>query len=61
MYGVNKVKPVAKDIERLIESKKVVPCWMNKGLFRLVLFKGLAPRHNQSTLGFYTPKTKQRR
>jgi len=59
MYNISKVKPVAKDIERLIEQGKVVPCWINKGLFKLAIFKKLAPYSEQHVCGFFTPKYKQ--
>jgi len=59
MYKISKVKPVAPDIERLIDQGKVVPCWINKGIFRLAVFKRLAPYSDQGIAGFFTPKTKQ--
>jgi hypothetical protein len=59
MYKISKVKPVAPDIERLIEQGKVVPCWINKGIFRLAIFKKLAPYSDQGIAGFFTPKSKQ--
>lgn len=59
MYKISKVKPVAPDIERLIDQNKVVPCWINKGIFRLAVFKKLAPYSDQGIAGFFTPKTKQ--
>jgi len=59
MYKISKVKPVAPDIERLIDQGKVVPCWINKGIFRLAIFKRLAPYSDQGIAGFFTPKTKQ--
>jgi hypothetical protein len=59
MYKISKVKPVAPDIERLINQGKVVPCWINKGIFRLAIFKKLAPFSDQGIAGFFTPKTKQ--
>lgn len=59
MYNISKVKPVAKDIERLIHQNKIVPCWINRGIFRLAIFKKLAPYSSQGIAGFFTPKTKQ--
>lgn len=59
MYKISKVKPVAPDIERLIDQGKVVPCWINKGIFRLAVFKKLAPYSDQGIAGFFTPKTQQ--
>jgi len=59
MYNISKVKPVAADIERLVTSGKVVPCWINKGIFRLAIFKKLAPYSDQGIAGFFTPKSKQ--
>jgi len=59
MYNISKVKPVASDIERLVNNNKIVPCWINRGIFRLAIFKKLAPYSDQGIAGFYTPKTKQ--
>ena len=59
MYNISKVKPVAKDIERLVNNEKIVPCWVNKGIFRLAIFKVFAPYSSQGIAGFFTPKTKQ--
>jgi len=59
MYKISKVEPVASDIERLILENKVVPCWINKGIFKLAVFKKLAPYSSQGICGFFTPQTKQ--
>jgi hypothetical protein len=59
MYKISKVKPVVKDIERLVDSGKIVPAWINRGIFRLAIFKKLAPYSSQGIAGFFTPKTKQ--
>lgn len=59
MYKISKVAPVAPDIERLINEGKVVPCWINRGIFRLAVFKKLAPYSSQGIAGFFTPASKQ--
>jgi len=59
MYKISKVKSIAPDIERLVNQGKIVPCWINKGMFRLAMFKFMAPRSETGTLGFFTPKTQQ--
>jgi len=59
MYNISKIKPVVADIERLVIQDKIVPCWINRGIFRLAIFKKLAPYADQGIAGFYTPKSKQ--
>jgi hypothetical protein len=59
MYKISKVKPVAGEIERLINNEKIVPCWVNKNIFRLAMFKVFAPYASQGIAGFFTPETKQ--
>lgn len=59
MYKISKVKPVAADIERLIKSGKIIPCWINKGIFRLGIFKKLAARSEQGIAAFFSMDTKQ--
>ncbi len=59
MYNISKIKPIAKDIERLINNEKIVPCWVNKGIFRLAVFKIFAGYSSQGIAGFFSPKTKQ--
>lgn len=59
MYNISKVKPVAKDIERLINIEKIIPCWINNGIFKLGIFKKLASRADQSTAAFFSMDTKR--
>lgn len=59
MYNISKVKPVASDIERLINIEKIIPCWINKGIFRLGIFKKLASRSEQGIAAFFSMTSKQ--
>ena len=59
MYNISKIAPVAKDIERLINHGKIIPCWINNGLFKLAIFKKLASRSEQGTAAFFSLTTKQ--
>ncbi len=59
MHSISKVKPVVKDIERLINQEKIIPCWINRGLFKLAIFKKLAPRSEQGTCAFFSMSSHQ--
>ncbi len=54
-----KTKNISKKIIELVDSKKIVPAWMNKGIFSLSIFKIFAPIGSQSIMGFYTPNENQ--
>ncbi len=54
MRKMDKTKPIADSIEKLVEKNTLVPAWLNKGIFRLIYFKIFAPPGSQNALGFYT-------
>lgn len=59
MHKISRTKSVAENIESMIMKQVVVPCWINKGIFRLALFKLFASKGAKSTAGFYTAKENQ--
>lgn len=59
MYKISRSNPIAKDVEKMVGKSKIIPCWINKGLFGLLLFKAFAPKGTQGILGFYYPKEDQ--
>jgi len=59
MSKTAKAKPLLKTMTRLIMQKKLIPCWMNKNIFKLVKFKIFAPAYKKSGLAFYYPLTKK--
>lgn len=59
MYNMQRTKNIASDIERMVDKKQVIPCWINKGIFRLAIFKIFAPRSMQSIAGFFTSQENQ--
>ncbi len=59
MYKVSRTKPIAKEIEDLVYKNTIVPCWINKGIFRLAIFKIFAPTGSKTVLGFYIARHDQ--
>jgi len=59
MYKMSRTKNIADDIGRMVDDKKIIPCWINKGIFRLITFKIFAPRGAQSIAGFFTNRENQ--
>lgn len=51
-----RTKPYISSLEKLISRKKVIPCWMSKGLFGFTFYKIFAPAGTKSIMGFYSPK-----
>jgi len=47
--------PVSKTIQELIEKNRLIPCWVNKGLGSIILFKIFAPLDVKSIGSFYAP------
>lgn len=50
-----RTKAISKEITSLMEAGKIVPCWLSKGIYRLIKHKvfGESERH---IMGFYTPE-----
>lgn len=59
MEKMSKTNPISDGIRKLVYKNTIVPCWINKGIFRLLLFKVFASKGSKGTLGFYTPKEDQ--
>lgn len=49
-------KNVSNKLSDLVTNGKVVPCWLNKGIFSLSFYKILAPSPIKGVLGFYYPE-----
>jgi hypothetical protein len=54
-----RTKKVSKKINLLVENNKIIPAWLNKGIFSLTIFKIFAPIATKSIMGFYTQKADQ--
>jgi len=55
-----RTSPAALKFRGLVEKKRIVPCFLTKGVLQFVAWKVFAPVHMQSIMGFYDPtKTKR--
>ena len=54
-----RTKKISDKIRMLVDKNKVVPAWLNKGIFSLSIFKIFAPIGTKSIMGFYTAKGDQ--
>jgi len=59
MREMDKTKPIAEAIDKLVDKSTILPAWLNKGIFRLIFFKIFAPPGSQNVLGFYTSQHDQ--
>lgn len=59
MESVKETKPFVNEISDLVNREKIVPCWMNKGLLKLIAYKVYAPISVKGILGFYHPEHKK--
>lgn len=50
------LKPVIKDIERLIDKKKIIPCYTEKNVISLVIKKTFSNAIDSGTYGLYDQK-----
>lgn len=55
MKEQGRTKAISKDIDKLVNNGKIVPCWLSKGVYRLIKHKvfGESERH---IMGFYAPE-----
>jgi|TARA_Y100000310_G_scaffold339250_1_gene431373 hypothetical protein len=53
------LKPVIKDIERLIAKKKIIPCYTEKNLLNVIMRKAFSNAIDNSTYGLYEVKRKK--
>ena len=51
----SKTKEIATDIERLVNKKKIIPCWLSSGVYSLIKHKvfGESEKH---IMGFFSPQ-----
>jgi len=55
-----RTSPAALKFRGLVEKRRIVPCFLTKGVLQFVAWKVFAPVHIQSVMGFYDPtKTKR--
>lgn len=57
MYNISKVKPIAGNLEKLVNRGTIIPCWINRGILRLAIFKRYATYAEKGMAGFYHPKS----
>lgn len=55
MESMESTKNISSEIKRLVEKRKIVPCWLNKGVLRLIAYKVFAPSSVKGISGFYHP------
>jgi len=58
MAKLQRTSPISDNLQKLVETGKVLPVWMNKGVGSLTLFKIFAPTGIKMIRGFYTPEHK---
>jgi hypothetical protein len=59
MVKDKRTNKISDKIRSLVDNNKVVPAWLNKGIFSLSIFKIFAPMGSKSIMGFYTTKADQ--
>lgn len=53
MSDTSKTSPIGPDIKKMVDKDVIIPCFMNKSILRLFLFKVFAAAGDKATLGFY--------
>ncbi len=52
-------KPLYNTIEKLVANGTLVPCWLNKSILKLVIFRMTAPDSAKNGVAFFIPKYKK--
>ncbi len=59
MRSTTRTEPVIDKIEELINRKLIIPCFMNKNIFKFITFKLFSDRASKSVMGFFDTKSKK--
>ena len=51
-------KPIAGDIEKMVEDGSITPCYLHKGIFKFILYRSFGGS-SKTILGFYHKQTKK--